>query len=231
MLLLSLLFAPAQAAAPGSHILPDAVYRPAGRGEAWVGGYYGPFVADSFDLGPAGVAIGVDTGTSEVCTAGLTGAGAPQGSIKQWDWMLSGYGRCSPIQLEDNVFNLGGYLFAGAAGYGNMEGDINGDWTGDWAGVGILGIAAEGGIEYVRGDVSVPVVPIVFRDPWFEAEMYKSFEAGITGQYSGHYLRIGIAKLSPTLTYKVDIEGYSIAVTGTLWEGEPGVIGRVGYQF
>ncbi|TNE92283.1 MAG: hypothetical protein EP330_02145 [Deltaproteobacteria bacterium] len=223
MLILSLLFAaPAEAAAPASFVLPSAVYRPSGRGEGWVGGYYMPTLdADGFGLGPAGPAFGVDAGTSDVCAAGMMAMGAPQGAIDDWTWLGTAYGRCSPVQLEDNVFNLGGYVFAGFAG----------DVTGNWTGAGILGVAAEGGIENLRLDASVPVVPIVFRDPWFEADLYKSFEAGLTGVYEGHYLRIGIANLAPVLTYKLDIEGYGFAVSGTLWQGQPGIQGRIGYQF
>ena len=123
---LLLLLAPALAMAspPGALLLPDSVQRPSGTGEASLGAYYANIDADGFRLGPAGALLTLEAGTSNVCAAGASALGAPQGAIDDWAMLTTVWGRCSPIQLEDNMLNVGGFLFGGVAW------DFAGNFTG-----------------------------------------------------------------------------------------------------
>ena len=220
---LLLLLAPALAMAspPGALLLPDSVQRPSGTGEASLGAYYANIDADGFRLGPAGALLTLEAGTSNVCAAGASALGAPQGAIDDWAMLTTVWGRCSPIQLEDNMLNVGGFLFGGVAW----------DFAGNFTGVSMAGLSVEGGLEWLRGDLSMPLIPVLFEDPWFEPELYKAFEVGATGIYEGHHLRLGVARLGPVLTYKWVVNGYSIEATGALWGGDPAGFLRVGYTY
>ena len=167
---LLLLLAPALAMAspPGALLLPDSVQRPSGTGEASLGAYYANIDADGFRLGPAGALLTLEAGTSNVCAAGASALGAPQGAIDDWAMLTTVWGRCSPIQLEDNMLNVGGFLFGGVAW----------DFAGNFTGVSMAGLSVEGGLEWLRGDLSMPLIPVLFEDPWFEPELYKAFELG-----------------------------------------------------